>query len=656
MIDSRRLPLFAVIASLLTVPALATDPVLTIDVSQVKGQMSPTFYGLMTEEINHSYDGGLYAELIRNRAFKDDAKVPVHWSLQDSGGSASMALDPGQPVPDTALTTSLKLIANGASETNPVGVANEGYWGIPSQPKTSYQVSFYAKSDGTASGPLTVSLQSNDGAKTFAQAQVSGITGEWAKYTATLTTDDSAPTSAANHFVISTKTPGTYWFDLVSLFPPTYKNRANGNRIDLMEKLAAMNPAFLRLPGGNYLEGDTIETRFKWKETIGDLAKRPGHPSCWRYPSSDGLGLLEFLEWCEDLKIQPVLAVYAGYSLKGTYVKPGPDLDPYVQEALEEIEYVTGDVSTTWGKARAADGHPEPFLLTYVEIGNEDWFDKSGSYDGRFAQIYDAIKAKYPNLQLIATTKVKSRTPDLIDEHRYTSPYNFEKDVAHFDRYDRNGPKIFMGEWASNETMPGVGKGQGNGTPDMNSALGDAAWLSSMESNSDLVVLESYAPLFVNVNGWQWKPDLIGYDAVSSYGSPSYYVQAMFAQNHGDQILTPSLEGAPMQPGQGKDPVSPGIPALFTSATRDSKTGTIYLRMVNVLGVPQAVQVHLDGVGQVGVEGQATTLSSADPKAGNLIGEPTKVVPVTTKAEGLGKDFSYTFPGYSVTVLTIPGG
>jgi alpha-N-arabinofuranosidase len=247
------------------------------------------------------------------------------------------------------------------------------------------------------------------------------------------------------------------------------------------------------------------------------------------------MGLLEFLEWCEDLHIQPVLAVYAGYSLKQEHVNPGPDLQPYVDEALEEIEYVTGDAKTKWGARRAADGHPDPFPLTYVEIGNEDAFDHSKSYDGRFTQIHDAIKAKYPKLQLIATTKVTSRTPDLYDDHYYRSAADFEGDTHHYDNKDRHGPKIFVGEWATTEGQP---------TPNLNAALGDAAWMTGLERNSDLVVMASYAPLLVNVNmnpkAWQWGTNLIGYDALTSYGSPSYYAQQMFYGNVGDKVLASS--------------------------------------------------------------------------------------------------------------------
>jgi alpha-L-arabinofuranosidase len=218
--------------------------------------------------------------------------------------------------------------------------------------------------------------------------------------------------------------------------------------------MAGLKPGFLRFPGGNYLEGETIAQRFEWKNTIGPISQRPGHESPWGYRSDDGLGLLEFLEWCEDLNMQPLLAVYAGYSLDGEFVAPGAALQPYVQDALDEIQYITGSTSTQWGAQRAADGHPAPFPLTYVEVGNEDFFDTSGSYDGRFTQFFNAIRQNYPNLKIIATTTVTSSTPDIYDQHFYETPRSFEQSVHQYDNYSRTAPKIFVGEYASQEGRP----------------------------------------------------------------------------------------------------------------------------------------------------------------------------------------------------------
>ncbi len=441
----------------------AAIPTIQIKADQVATKSSPSLYGLMTEEINFSYEGGIYGELIRNRTFKANPTNAIYWSAVNG----SISLDTNQPL-NSALDVSLKLDIKGASKSRPVGIANDGYWGIPVQPNTTYHASFYAKGDNF-SGPLTVILFhiASTNAQTIkpggaefhlggmmfpiASATVSKISGDWKKYEVTLTTGDIQP-SKENQLVISATKAGSFfnhhgtvWFQQVSLFPPTYVDRANGNRPDLMKMLADMRPAFLRLPGGNYLEGDYINERFDWKKTIGDISQRPGHRSPWNYWSTDGFGLMEYLHWCEDLHMEPLLAVFAGYALKHDYIKPGADLAPYVQDALDEIEYITGDTNTTWGAARARDGHPAPFPLHYVEIGNEDWFDRSGSYDGRFAQFFNAIKAKYPQLQLIATAKVKSVTPDLLDEHYYRSQEEMEAHAHDYDRYPRAAKtKIFV--------------------------------------------------------------------------------------------------------------------------------------------------------------------------------------------------------------------
>ncbi len=645
----------------------ADAPILKIDAGNPGTKVSPMLYGLMTEEINFSYDGGLYGELVRNRSLKEDAKEPAHWSLvQEGGGAGSISLDPTQPLNDS-IATSLKLTITEAAGNQRVGVANEGFWGIPVRPNTRYRASFYAKAGADFKGPIAVALVSNEGGAIHASARVAALSGAWKKYEVALTTSAQAPTSAKNHLVLSCGSKGTVWFSMASLFPPTVNNRGNGNRKDIMQILADMKPAFLRFPGGNYLEGNTIETRFDWKKTIGDIAQRPGHMNdAWRYWSSDGMGLLEFLLWCEDLHMQPVLGVYAGYSLRQVRVKSGPDLDPYVKEALEEIEYVIGDSSTTWGARRAKDGHPAPFKLDYVEVGNEDQFDREqGSYAGRFAQFYDAIKAKYPQIKVISSTAAGSRVPDIIDEHYYRRSEDEMASHAHdYDNRPRTGPKVFVGEWATRVGDP---------TPTMSAALGDAAWMTGMERNTDLVIMSAYAPLFVNVNpgGMQWRTDLIGYDALTSYGSPGYYAQKMFSNYHGDVVLPVTAQNIPTRtwqpPAGGRrggpnapaaQPATPPappppqeVPTLFWSATRDTKAGTIYLKIVNRAATAQPVRIEMSGLASVDSKGQAVTMSASSPEDTNSITEPTKIVPVTASADGFGTSFSRTFPPYSITVL-----
>jgi len=606
-----------------------TPAVLRIDTGKSVSKVSPELYGLMTEEINYSYDGGLFAELVRNRTFSADWGGVHRWYIVEEGNSqASMQVDKTTG-PSVALPSSLKLTVDQADASNRAGFTNEGYWGMLVTPNTEYKGSFCAKSDSAS--PVTIRLTNDDTGKAAAQTIIPALSGDWKKYAFVLKTAN-VPATTAYHLAITVEKPGNAWFNLISLFPPTYKNRPNGFRIDLMEKLAAMHPNFLRFPGGNYLEGDHIPERYEWKKTIGDPVNRPTHPSPWGYQSSDGMGLLEFLYWCEDLHMQPLLAVYAGYSMRQEHVNPGPDLDPYIQDALDEIEYVSGGVDTKWGAERAKDGHPAPFALKYVEIGNEDWFDKSGSYDGRYAQFYKAIKAKYPDLQLIATTPVKSIRPDVIDDHFYRRKEEFFNDTTHYDKTDRSGPKIFVGEWATREGTP---------TPNFGAALGDAAWMTGMERNSDIIVMASYAPLLVNVNpgGMQWESDLIGYNAGSSYGSPSYYAQVVFSSYIGDETVAATLTGAG--------------PRFFYSATSDAKKGKLYLKLVNASSTSQDIDIQLAGAGKIANTGTLVSLHALTNEATNTILEPTKIVPVKTPLKNLSSDFHHTIPGYCIQVLEI---
>lgn len=653
-------------------------PFVQIQADKVTAKMPPTFYGLMTEEINYAFEGGLYGELIRNRTFKSDSLpqpikpenydpakyypakfaanvAPRFWS---SVGDAALVLDTNAPLND-ALNVSLKVDAAAASKTSPAGVANGGYWGIPVEPKTAYTVSFFAKASPGFTGPLTASIESTNG-KVFASVKISGVTGEWQKFEATLKTKSVKP-SKDNVFKITTATPGTIWLQQVSLFPPTYKNRPNGDRADISQLLTDAQPKFLRFPGGNYVEGNNFNERFNWKQMIGPVEQRPGHRSCWGYWSTDGFGLPEFLGWCQDVGMEPVLAVFAGYTLNRDHITNGPALEPYVQEALEEIEYVTGDASTKWGAQRIKDGYPNPFPLHYVEIGNEDFFDRSGSYDGRFAQFYDAIKAKYPQLKIISTVgyeqpenlRVHSRTPDLVDEHYYRSEEEMEGQSFKYDTYDRaNKTKVFVGEWATRVGSP---------TPSMAGALGDAAWMCGMERNADIVLMHCFAPLFVNVSqvsgqnrSMQWASDLIGYDALTSYGSPSYYVQKMFSPHQGDEVLAISAQNLPVRTAPtGRGGGTRQIKSLFYSATRDSASGKITVKIVNSADTAQAVTIDISGVKSVASKGKATVLKAANRTETNTIKNPQHLVPVTEKVKGLGTSFTRTFSPCSVTVLEL---
>lgn len=667
--------------------------VLQIKADDVTANVSPMLYGLMTEEINYSYDGGLYAELIRNRIFKEVPQIRrggrrgqaaepqpddprqdglAFWEIvQTDGAAATMEQDTTQPM-NEALTNSLKLTVSSLGNGH-AGVSNEGFWGIPVRPNTPYTATIWAKGADGFTGPLTLAIVSNDGQTVYGTAIIPTITDSYQKYEAIINVGD-VPVSVDNRFHVWAGDTGTVWFSLVSLFPPTYNNRPNGNRVDIMKLLVDMKPSFLRFPGGNYLEGQTIETRFDWKKTIGDISERPGHPcDAWGYWSSDGMGLLEFLCWCEDMGAEPVIGIYAGYSLRRVWVEAGEPLKPYVQDALDEIEYAIGDTSTTWGALRAAHGHPEPFKVTYVEIGNEEFSAEASGYYQRFAEFYDAIKAKYPQIKVIAAIGHPSREipqvriPDAYDDHFYRDSLAMQTDTHHYDDFDRNGPKIFVGEWATREGTP---------TPNMGAALSDAAWMTGMERNSDVVVMEAYAPLFVNVNpgGMQWTTDLIGYNTIDSYGSPAYWAQQMFSTHHGNTVVAVDTLNLPMRQmeqhrrGRGARGGRGGraggaaaeeavtmidVPGLFYNVTRCTETGMVFVKVVNPGADARQVRIQIAGVGTVEPSGQLVQLVGEGTEDTNSIDDPDNIVPATTIVDGLSKDFTKTFPPYSISILKI---
>ncbi len=436
-----------------------------------------------------------------------------------------------------------------------------------------------------------------------------------------------------------------------------------------------MKPTFLRFPGGNYVEGNDYANRWDWPRTIGPIEERPTHMSPWGYRSTDGMGLLEYLEWCEDLNMEPVLAVFAAYTLnRQSY--PG-EYDRFAQEAVDEIEYATGGVSTKWGAQRAKGGHPKPFKLTYVEVGNEDPGGGRGgqraTYPDRFPLFYLAIKAEFPNIQVISTTRsgFGNYSPDVIDEHYYMN-YNSALVNAHmYDNRPRtttNGtpvPRIFVGEWATRDNNNSIP------TPTFHAALTDAAFLTGLERNADLVIMSCYAPLFVNVSqisgpasSMQWATDLIGYNTLTSFGSPSYYVQKMFYNNKGDVVLpislTPQIEPAPVATnaeaaggpggfgGRGRGPTTPPQ-TLFASSSLDEATGDVILKVINAVETPQQMEISLEGAPVIGKTARMEVLTGGLTEV-NSIAEPVKVAPKSSTIAASAK-FVCEFSEHSVTVI-----
>jgi len=499
---------------------------LNIDVGNPRFEISPYLYGIFYEDINHAADGGIYAELISNRSFEDSSTNPDNWYLvKDGNAVGSMSLDTTNLL-NSAQSRSLCINIESVRQGERVGAANRGYWGMNIEDGKQYKLSFYARCSSDFSGPITVSLESRDGKQKYAQETVEGVTTEWKKFSCVFTAEGSSKNA---QLVIAASNPGKIYLDVVSLFPETWKDRPNGLRIDLAEKVAYLKPTFVRFPGGCFVEGDTLANAFRWKNTIGDIAERPGHWNLWGYRTTDGLGYHEFLQWCEDLGAEPLFVVNCGMSHNENASLD--NMEEWIQDALDAIEYANGPVTSKWGALRAANGHPEPYNLKFIEIGNENNFNYN-EYIKRYPLFYNAIKEKYPEITIIANCNIPGQPIEVIDEHYYSNPAFFINNAYKYDSYDRNGPKIYVGEFACTQEC-----GQGN----LYAAIGEAAFMTGLERNSDVVIMSSYAPLFVNVNDRTWNPDAICFDSSSSYGTPSYYVQKMFSENVGNRILPATL-------------------------------------------------------------------------------------------------------------------
>lgn len=516
-----------------------------IDAGQRGAAIGKLHYGIFFEEINHAGDGGLYAELVQNRSFEDDDSAPVHWTAI---GGASVSLFSGGVTDCHKHSLMLAMSAPGD------GVRNDGFWGMNIEKGKDYAFSVWVNNSSGWRGKLSVNLEASDGSNLGAAVidlrKAVETKGAWQKYKATVTATGNCPNGAMS---LTGSKKGSLLIDMVSLFPPTFKGRENGCRIDLAEKLEAMHPAFMRFPGGCYVEGQTrngLQNRFEWKKTIGPLEERPGHYNVnWSYNVSDGLGFHEMLQLAEDIGAEPLFVVNVG--IGHGWVQDYNDIGEYIQEALDAIEYCNGDVTTEWGAKRAANGHPAPFNLRLLEIGNENYNftsddnrDQSDHYAERYKAFYDAIKAQYPGMTLIGNVEAWStdepswRNPhpvDALDEHYYRSPAWFVSKYNKYDGYDRSKPKVYVGEYAVTQGF-GV-----NGH--LTAALGEAVYMLGMEKNSDVCIMNSYAPIFVNENDQKWRPDMIRFNSSESYGTPSYYVQKLMSTNVGAENVKWTEEG-----------------------------------------------------------------------------------------------------------------
>ncbi|KAE9400941.1 glycoside hydrolase [Gymnopus androsaceus JB14] len=627
--------------------------------NNITHEIPSTLYGYMWEIVLHagiwiwninvdsfSGDGGLYAELLQNRAFQGvipgtQNALNAWQSYNGARLSVTSKTDGISAALPNSLQVQIPKVISG-----PIGFENTGYWGIKVQEGWTYNGSFYVKSDTYASS-ITVSLKSSRGT-VFASQTLTGVSSSWNK----LAFELSPITSAANDDnVFNVALDGeaaagqTVYFGLFSLFPPTYNGRPNGMRIDLAEAMAATNPTVWRFPGGNNLEGDSIDTRWKWNETIGPLEDRPGRIGTWSYPNTDGLGLLEYLNWAEDLG---AVRVWDGIALGNYTTLDG--FTAYIDDVLNEIEFITGNTSTKWGQVRASLGREEPYALRFIEIGNEDQVALAGStrpaffcskYAAyRWSAFVNAIGAEYPEMQFLATS-LPSLALDppykRIDFHQYDTATFFETFAFFFDSYPRNSTRWFVGEYAvtsTNETNPLALLTQGRLLyPTLAGSTAEAAFMTGMERNSDVVFASAYAPSLQHLKNYQWTPNIISFDASHIVKSTSYYVQQMFSTNRGTHVLT-------------------------TSPTSDNNSVPLY--WVSNTGPDDLVgNIVLD----FATPGYATAISLGTPalspitgsfNISNTIEEPEQITPVASSFTFQDPTrFNYTFPATSVTVLAV---
>ncbi len=521
---------------------------LTIDVNQAGAKVSPTMHGIFFEDINYGADGGLYAELIQNRSF-EHAENLYAWSNVNRGGQGTMTIADEAPLNAKNTHFARLQIANAGQG---FGVANIGWDGIPLKAGEKYLFSVYARGINYGGG-LRAVLEDENGA-VVGEVHSSKLSPQWFRYEGEFT---AKSTSAKAHLVILADGAGTVDLDMVSLFPRnTFKNRRNGMRADLAQKLADMKPGFMRFPGGCIVEGKVLSNAYRWKDTIGDVATRPQNWNRWQdavepkalqYYQTYGLGFFEYFQLCEDIGAEPVPILNCGMAcqFQSKELVPLAELDPFVQDALDLIEFANGPVNSKWGKVRADMGHPAPFNLKYMGVGNEQW---DAPYFERYPIFQKAIKARYPEMTIVTTAgpgvdddhwryawdKFKNGTPaEIVDEHYYRAPQWFLSNDHRYDNYDRKGAKVFAGEFAAHTN------GKRN---NLEAALAEAAFMTGLVRNADVVSMASYAPLFAKIGNTQWTPDLIWFDNENSYGSPSYYVQQMYGTNRPDHVLPLQLD------------------------------------------------------------------------------------------------------------------
>lgn len=634
------------------VAAQSNKAVFTVNASRVQATVQPTMWGVFFEDINMGADGGLYAELVKNRSFEFDVPMMGWKEVKKEGGQGSFLIN------NTGNSSSANrhYVRLESKSGTGYGLSNEGFRGMGIKKDNGYDFSVWARQVNGSNVSLTVELTGTDGIK-LGSAAVTPHGAEWKKYSVSFKALATEPKAHLDLFVNG---KGIIDLDMVSLFPQdTWKKRPGGLRADMVQLLADMKPGFVRFPGGCIVEGRNLDERFQWKKTIGPVEDRDLIINRWNvefrhrltpdYFQSFGLGFFEYFQLCEDIGAEPLPILNCGMACQfNTAEVVAPDqLGPYIQDALDLIEFANGPVNSTWGKKRAEMGHPAPFHLKMLGVGNENW---GPQYMERLKLFTKAIKEKHPEIKLVNSsgtdpdgdrfdylnTELRAMNADIIDEHYYRSPQWFLDNAKRYDSYDRKGPKIFAGEYAAQSVRTASPENKNN----WQCAIAEAAFMTGLERNADVVTMASYAPLFAHAEGWQWTPDLIWVDNLRSYGTANYQVQKLFSVNKGSAVVSLLLKNA----------AAAGQNGLYGSACIDQKTSELILKVVNTSDKEQDAEFVMEGV-RAG-KGTLTELSSR-PDQVNSFEEPLAIRPEQKPVQTKNNKLNISLKRYSVNVIRI---
>ena len=658
-----------------TLSAQAQTNEMVIQANKPGVQVQSTMYGIFFEDINFAADGGLYAEMIKNRSFEFKQNL-MGWT---AFGSVSILNDgPFDRNPHYAR------LADPGHKHKRTGLENEGFFGIAVKKDATYRFSLWARCPDGGTGALRVQLVDNDSMgehQEFTADEITVTGKEWKKYTLTITSTQTIDDARLRLFLSHEKGEAfeakmtTIDVEHVSLFPTdTWKGRENGMRKDLAQALCDLHPGIFRFPGGCIVEGTDLATRYQWKNSVGPVENRQYNENRWEncfdyrlypdYYQSYGLGFFEYFQLCEDFGCEALPVLTCGLACQfqnETDGKPDieahvacADLDPYIQDALDLIEFANGGVDTKWGKVRADMGHPAPFNLKFMAVGNEQWdYADNPVFTERLKMFLDVLKKQHPEIKYIGTTgpdsegdkfdmlqpRMKELKADLYDEHFYRNEAWFmdAKNRHRYDNYDRKGPKVFAGEYACH--------GKGKKWNHFNASLMEAAFMTGIERNADVVHMATYAPLFAHVKGWQWRPDMIWFDNTRSMKSCSYYVQQLYSHYKGTNVLPLTMNKKVVA---GDDDQN----GLFASSVVDNNKGEIYVKVANVSEKAQPVNLTLKGLKSI-ADAKVITLHSDDPIAENTLDQPTKIAPQTTAVAVNGNTLSVEVPAKSFCVYVL---